>query len=163
LSSPKNIIITGTSDGGLVVTAAALLSPGSFGMVVPVSGIYDVLGMYRLNPKWASQWDLEFGSSQDPKIIDLMKKYSPLEQTVLNIPQFLFIAGRNDTRVSFIHDLKMIQKIRTQNKNSSNVDLYIQSFAGHWIDSVEYQDAIAVREKTLIWTAIYQYLGWQLP
>ncbi len=161
LSQPAKIVITGTSNGGMVVASAGLLSPQSFGLVVPVSGVYDLLGAARLNPS-SGGWVGDYGDPSKPEIKDYMMTYAPLELDLSKIScSFLFIAGLNDSRVNVIHSLKIMKKIRSTVADSSHFNSLFLKNAGHWIDSTQYEDLIAIREKAVIWSFIYQKLGWQ--
>ena len=160
-TSPEKVITTGTSNGGLTVSAAAFISPQSFGLVIPVSGVYDVLAINRLDPSFAEGWWPDYGNPNITEERDYIKNYSPLEQDMpTNMPSMLFINGLNDSRVNSLHSIKMLTKIRSTAPESTNIHALFMKNAGHWIASQQYEDYIAVRENQIVWEFIYQQLGW---
>ncbi len=156
--SPEHIITNGTSHGGLVVASAALLSPQSFGLVIPISPVLDMLGKQRLNPLFVRTSMKEYGDVNDTEIANLMKAYSPLELPVSErSPEMLIICGLNDTRVSALHSLKFMRKVRKQLPSSSPIHAYFVKNTGHWLMSMD-QDLIGVQANTVMWTYIAEYM-----
>jgi prolyl oligopeptidase PreP (S9A serine peptidase family) len=164
-TSADKLVTTGTSNGGFTVAAAAFLSPKSFGLVVPVSGVYDLLGINRLDPRFAKGWWTDYGNPDDPQMKDAIKKYSPLEIEMdlgqPSLPHFLFVNGLNDSRVNSLHSIKMIEKLRLSVVDTpEKINALFIKNAGHWIASDIYQDFIALRENAIVWDAIYRQVGW---
>ena len=162
-TSKDKIIITGTSNGGFSVAAAALLSPSSFGLVIPISGVYDILGINRLDSRFARYWWNDYGNPNIPAYAAAIQKFSPLEidlPAVETLPNFLFVNGLNDSRVNSLHSLKMIQKIRLSLGDTDKVHALFLKNAGHWIASQAYEDFIALRENSIMWDFVYKQLGW---
>jgi prolyl oligopeptidase len=162
-TSSSKVIMTGTSNGGFSVTAAALLSPQSFGLVIPVSGVYDILGINRLDPRFARGWWNDYGNPSDPIFAESIKKFSPLEidlASVDQLPHFLFVNGLNDSRVNSLHSIKMVKKLRLLLGDTEKVNALFLKNAGHWIASQAYEDYIALRENAVVWDFVYKQLGW---
>lgn len=162
-TSKDKVIITGTSNGGFSVTAAALLSPESFGLVIPISGVYDILGINRLDSRFARGWWNDYGNPDLPAFAAAIQKFSPLEinlPSLENLPNFLFVNGLNDSRVNPLHSLKMVKKIRLNLGNTDKVHALFLKNAGHWIASQAYEDFIALRENSIMWDYVYRQLGW---
>ncbi|MBC7752978.1 MAG: S9 family peptidase [Moraxellaceae bacterium] len=159
---PQKIIITGTSNGGLTVASAALLSPQDFGLVIPFAGVHDLLR----KDSWDSEfegWSFEYGKSSDEKAKVWLKEISPVilaekVNSAETIPQFLIITGKNDSRVNPKHSYELAEILI---KNSSQKEIYLSAInnAGHYLSSVYYQNWIGWRAQVLAWTYIYDFAG----
>lgn len=161
-TSPGRIITTGTSAGGTNVMASALLSPESFGLVIPVSGVFNILGRYELDPRFASSWKAEYGDPNQPEVRNYIQSYSPLEQTLKpeSMPQIYLMNGLYDSRVNALHSIQMMQKFRQYPALNDKVRATFLKNSGHWVALDSYQDYIAWRENILVWTRIYDFLKW---
>ncbi|WP_178995596.1 prolyl oligopeptidase family serine peptidase [Paenarthrobacter nitroguajacolicus] len=101
-SSAAQIVAFGASHGGLVVTAAALLSPASFGGVVSVAPLLDTVNLHRHG--LGRQWAHEFGA--DGECTDEQRAaYSPvhmlarIETSEAGLPPVLCCLLKHDERV----------------------------------------------------------------
>nr|WP_306422787.1 prolyl oligopeptidase family serine peptidase [Paenarthrobacter aurescens] len=74
-TTPAQTVAFGASHGGLVVTAAALLSPASFGGVVAVAPLLDTVDLHRHG--LGKQWQHEFGANGECSAHD-RAAYSPV-------------------------------------------------------------------------------------
>lgn len=164
IAASAKIILTGTSNGGLVAAASGLLSPQSFGLVIPVNGVLDVLGAKRLNPE-NDGWSEDYGRSSLKSMAEYIKTYSPLELSLPNPNEiganFLIVTALDDSRVNSLHGIKLSAKFReVLGRDSSRVRALFLKNNGHWVDSAVYADEISIREKAVIWAYIYKQLGW---
>jgi prolyl oligopeptidase PreP (S9A serine peptidase family) len=161
-TSRSRIIVTGTSAGGLVTLASGMLSPESFGLLVPVSPPTDILGKIRLDSRFYQVQKKEYGDPAFPEVLDYMKKYSPLEQdfTADRLPQILLIAGLNDSRVNPEHSFKLIEKFRENNVGIEKLNVLMINNSGHWLEDIGFQDLIAWRANSVMWDQIYSFLKW---
>lgn len=159
-TTQDKIISTGTSNGGLTVAATALLFPDDFGLVIPISGVHDLLGKERMDPRF-SGWDSEYGSANDADSREALLKISPLEN-VQNLKDlhFLILDGVDDTRVNAAHSLKFAAALKDLGGTSGEVGLATFQDAGHWLADFNYQNAIAWQANTLIWVEIFYLAGW---
>ncbi|MES2800925.1 MAG: prolyl oligopeptidase family serine peptidase [Bdellovibrionota bacterium] len=164
-TKPSKIILTGTSNGGLVTAATALMYPELFGLAIPINGVYDMLKRAELDPAF-SGWNFEYGDVNDPEILNITKMYSPVEVAKKSLSvNFLIINGRNDTRVNPAHSFKLkaaLSEANTSNKNEKFVYLTSVNNAGHGAESPINQDMIGWRVQVVMWTMIYDYLGIKL-
>jgi prolyl oligopeptidase len=162
-TSPSRIILTGSSNGGYTAAGAALLEPKAFGLVIPVSGVYDLFALGRLDPLYAKDWAIDYGNPDILSEALAMKSHSPLEIELHPegpLPHFLFVSGLNDTRVNPLHTLKMVKKLRLVFGESENVNAIFVKNSGHFMSSQYYEDYKALHRNLIVWDFIYQYLGW---
>jgi prolyl oligopeptidase len=160
-TKPSLIISTGTSNGGLTVSATALLFPQDFGLVIPIAGVDDFLGKERLDP--ANQgWDEEYGDATDPNMLPSMTAVSPVENARnLGSQHFLIVDGLSDTRVNHVHSLKLQAAIEELGGSAGWSELASFQAAGHALASYPYQNTISWHVNSLIWTAIFNQAGWK--
>lgn len=161
-TSKNKIIVTGTSAGGLVTLASGMLSPDSFGLLIPVSPPTDIIGKIRLDSRFFEGQKKEYGDPALPGVVDYMKKYSPLEQDFNpdKLPQILLIAGVNDSRVNSEHSFKMIEKLRENKVSTDKLNVLMINNSGHWLEDIGFQDLIAWRSNSVMWDKIYTFLNW---
>ncbi|WP_309073373.1 prolyl oligopeptidase family serine peptidase [Paenarthrobacter sp.] len=101
-SSPDQIVSFGASHGGLVVSAAALFSPASFGGVVAVAPLLDTVDLHRhgLGPQWLHEFGADGECSEEQRAA-----YSPVhllerpETNAATLPPVLCCLLEQDERV----------------------------------------------------------------
>lgn len=154
----KKIISEGGSNGGFTVAASAFLSPQSFGVVIPVNGVLDLLRKDIMDPEF-SGWSYEYGNSQEPEAKAYLEPLSPVELAakMASGPLFLIVNGRQDSRVNPAHSMKAKASLNEQ----QGVDGRFISInnSGHWNTNVIFQDLIGWRTQSIIWTTVYDHLG----
>ena len=159
-TSHDKIISTGTSNGGLTVAATALLFPDKFGLVIPVSGVVDLLAKDRLDGRFDG-WSYEYGSSSDDTAIPYLTAESPVENVShQGNMHFLIFEGVDDTRVNIAHSLKLTAALLDHGGHPDNVQLSSFKNAGHWLAKMTYQNLIAWRAAVLQWTSVFDQVGW---
>lgn len=159
-SRAELITSTGTSNGGLTVASAGLLAPDAFGLVIPVSGVLDMLGKERLDPR-TDGWAYEYGRSDEAEIRPSLLRLSPLELARrVKPPTFFIVEGRSDTRVNFVHSLKLAAALERFGGRHSSIWLNSVPNSGHWLRSRTYQNMIAWRVESTVWTEIFDRAGW---
>lgn len=160
-STPQKVVSLGTSNGGLTVSATALLFPADFGLVIPIAGVDDFLGRDRMDPQFAG-WDPEYGSATDPNLLTSMTAISPLENAKnLGSLHFLIIDGLDDTRVNHAHSLKLQAALEELGGSAGWSALASYRDAGHAMTEYTYQNSISLHVNALIWTAIFNQAGWK--
>ncbi len=157
-TKPSLVIARGTSNGGLTVAASALLFPDKFGMSIPIAGVLDLLAKDSLDSV-NDGWSSEYGSVENQK--DYLKSISPVENaSQLGDVRFLIVDGANDTRVNPVHSVKLAKALEDLGGHAGQVHLLTMQNAGHWLESVSYQNSIGLKTEIAIWTEIYDLAGW---
>ena len=161
----KKIILRGTSNGGFVVAAAGLRSPKSFGLIVGFNGVQDMLNKEIYDPRFGFGWSYEYGDSRLPDVRNYLAKISPVTvaDTAQSAPHFLIMIGENDSRVNPFHSYRLGATLfANQNLAPGQVQISTVKNSGHWHQAPAYQNAIGWRVQTVMWTTIYDFVGWQL-
>ncbi len=160
-TQPSKIIIRGGSNGGLTVAATAILNPNDFGLVIPINGVHDLLHKEVLDERFSRGWSYEYGDSSIEEDYKYLAAISPVEKgnEQENSPVFLILSGRQDSRVNPAHSYKLYSVI--EEKYPDSVYLYSTNNSGHGNSNINYQDLIAWRVNVVIWTMIYDHLGWR--
>jgi prolyl oligopeptidase len=157
ISPAKKIISIGWSNGGMVVAAAALQRPELYGLVIPGNGVQDYINSQRLDPRYQG-WKHEFGDATT-KDLEFMLAVAPLELAQKESgevgPVFLLMTGANDSRVNAAHSYKLTQAYQDNSKNGPQMRLMAITNSGHWMSSWTYQNIIAWRSNSVIWSYIF--------
>lgn len=161
LSSPAITAIQGWSNGGFLVSATGLLYPDIIGIVVSGNGVNDQLRKEALDAQFGDGWAYEYGDSRKPGVLAYLKKWSPVfrAQMPSPTPHMLFMNGRNDSRVNMAHSLKIAHALKHHSTTPDNVHLVSLPNSGHFMTTVQYQNTIAWKAQTLIWTFLYDKMG----
>lgn len=160
----KKIIATGTSNGGLTVASAGLLSPESFGLIIPVAGVHNLLKKEVWDAAYDTGWSSEYGDSRTEDARLWLEAISPISLAAKsegqNIPDFLVITGKNDTRVNPKHSYEL-SRLLIEKSGNPNVYLFSPNNAGHALQHMSSQNWIGWRTQVVTWTFIYDFLGMQ--
>ncbi|MCD4849817.1 prolyl oligopeptidase family serine peptidase [Arthrobacter sp. AK01] len=113
-TTPAQTVAFGASHGGLVVTAAALLSPSSFGGVVAVAPLLDTVDLHRHG--LGKQWLHEFGADGECSDHD-RAAYSPVHvlgrlNSATALPPLLCCLLGRDERVDNSAAVEVVTGIR---------------------------------------------------
>jgi prolyl oligopeptidase len=130
-TNPDKLAIEGGSNGGLLVGAAMTQRPELFRAVVCS---YPLLDMVRYHQFLVARfWVPEYGSSEDAKQFDYIRKYSPYHNIKVGTkyPAALFITGDADTRVDPLHARKMTALVQASTGSDRPVLLHYDVKAGH--------------------------------
>jgi len=160
----SKIVITGASNGGLVVAATALKRPDLFGLVIPINGVHDMLNKDRFDTEF-NGWAYEYGNNNDLFTQSYLRRYSPVEQASLvqQAPLFLMIVGRQDSRVNTSHSYKLASALKKNpHVDSDSVLLTSLNNGGHWVQNPPYQNVLGWRSQVVIWTTIFDHLEMKL-
>lgn len=161
-TQPKKIIATGTSNGGLTVASAGLLSPESFGLIIPVAGVHNLLKKEVWDAAYDTGWISEYGDSRTEKARLWLDAISPISLAAKvegkNIPDFLVITGKNDTRVNPKHSYEL-SRLLIEKSGNPNVYLFSPNNAGHALQRMSTQNWIGWRTQVVTWTFTYDFLG----
>ncbi|MCH8005777.1 MAG: S9 family peptidase [Planctomycetes bacterium] len=131
---PGRLVISGGSNGGLLVGAAITQRPELFAAAVCRVPLLDMLRYDRF--LMAKYWVPEYGDPKDSEDFAWLRAYSPYHNITEGIryPAILFTAGENDSRVHPLHARKMAARIQAVASNDFETDpilLWVDRAAGH--------------------------------
>ncbi|MDA2925150.1 prolyl oligopeptidase family serine peptidase [Acidobacteria bacterium AH-259-L09] len=125
------LAIRGSSNGGMLVAAAATQRPDLFRAVVCAVPHLDMLRYHKFLK--AAPWVKEYGNPDVAEEFEYLIKYSPYHQ-VRNgerYPAMLLITGDRDTRVAPLHARKMAARMQAASRSGLPVLLRYDLIAGH--------------------------------
>jgi prolyl oligopeptidase len=130
-TSPERLAVAGRSNGGLLVGAAITQRPELFAAAVPGVGVMDMLRFHKFTIGWA--WVSEYGSSDEPRQFEVLRKYSPLHNLKpgAKYPAVLITTGDHDDRVIPSHSFKFAAALQAAQKADKPVLIRIETRAGH--------------------------------
>jgi prolyl oligopeptidase len=130
-TSPSKLVISGGSNGGLLVGAAMTQRPELFQAVVCSYPLLDMVRYHRFLV--ARYWVPEYGSAEDPQQFKVLHAYSPYHRVRAGTkyPAVLFITGDADTRVDPLHARKMAALVQASTGSDRPVLLHYDTKAGH--------------------------------
>jgi prolyl oligopeptidase len=129
-SSPK-LVISGGSNGGLLVGAALTQRPELFRAVVCSVPLLDMVRYHKFLV--ARFWVPEYGSAENADQFRYIHAYSPYHQVKpgTKYPAVLFISGDADTRVDPLHARKMCALLQASTGSDRPVLLHYDTKGGH--------------------------------
>ena len=130
-TSPKHLSIGGTSNGGLLVTAALTQRPDLFKAVFCGYPLIDMLRYDKFLV--AGFWVPEYGSANDAEQFKWINAYSPYQHVTkgTKYPAILFVTGDADTRVAPLHARKMTALMQASTGSTNPVLLRYHVSGGH--------------------------------
>ena len=130
-TSPQHLGIAGTSNGGLLVTAAATQRPDLFGAVLCRYPLVDMLRYHKFLV--GSFWVPEYGDPDNPEHFRFISAYSPYQRVVqgTKYPATLFVTGDADTRVAPLHARKMTALMQAASASDEPILLRYHVAFGH--------------------------------
>ena len=101
------LAVSGGSNGGLLVGAAATQRPDLFAAVVCSAPLLDMVRYEKFG--LGATWNVEYGSADDPEQLGWLLGYSPYHRVVEGTayPAVLFTVFDSDTRVDPLHARKL--------------------------------------------------------
>jgi len=131
-TSPAKLAISGGSNGGLVVAAAAIQRPDLFKAVVPVVAPFDMLRFENFTV--GSFHTDEYGTVKDSTSFTRLYNYSPYNNIKedVNYPAMLIITSENDDRVPPLHSFKFTAKMQSRPAQTNPILLMVNKQAGHY-------------------------------
>lgn len=129
-TSPKKLVISGRSNGGLLVGAALTQRPDLFRAVICGVPLLDMVRYHRFGT--GMTWVDEYGSSDDEPGFKSLFAYSPYHHVKPGVayPSVLFLSADTDDRVDPLHARKMAAALQAATKGGP-VLLRIERNAGH--------------------------------
>jgi prolyl oligopeptidase len=130
-TSSRQLVISGGSNGGLLVGASLVQSPGLFAAVVCSAPLLDMVRYERFG--LGQTWSVEYGSASDPVQFEWLLSYSPYHHVVPGTayPAVLFTVFTNDTRVDPVHAYKMCAALQYASVAGRPVLLRAEDQVGH--------------------------------
>ncbi|MBI5495517.1 MAG: S9 family peptidase [Deltaproteobacteria bacterium] len=131
ITRPERLVISGGSNGGLLVGAAVTRTPHLFRAAYAAVGLFDMVRFHRWPP--AELWVDEYGSADNPADAPYLWAYSPYHQVAdgVRYPAVLVATAAEDTRVTWRHSAKFAARLQAAQAGSDPVLLFIEDKAGH--------------------------------
>jgi oligopeptidase B len=132
-TSAKHHYAMGGSAGGLLMGAIVNLAPELYNGVVAQVPFVDVVTTMLDDsiPLTTGEYD-EWGNPNEKDYYDYMKSYSPYDNVVnKRYPNMLVTTGLHDSQVQYWEPAKWVARLRSQNKNTSQLYLQTNMEAGH--------------------------------
>ncbi|KKQ35319.1 MAG: Prolyl oligopeptidase [Candidatus Nomurabacteria bacterium GW2011_GWB1_37_5] len=154
-TSSRQLGVLGGSNGGLLVSVAAVQRPDLFGAVVSNVPLTDMVRFHKFGI--AARWVHEYGNPETKEELENILKWSPYHNIKdgIRYPNFLFVTGEKDSRVDPLHSRKMAALLQSVVKDN-NVLLFTETEAGHGAGKPIYK---IVEAQALKITFLAKYLG----
>ena len=139
-TSPRRLVISGRSAGGLLMGAVTKMRPELFAGVVAGVPFVDVVNtmLDASIPLTVIEWE-EWGNPAEPEYYHYMKSYSPYDNVeAKDYPAILATAGLNDPRVQYWEPAKWVAKLRACKSDDNPLLLKTEMGAGHFSKSGRY-------------------------
>jgi prolyl oligopeptidase len=130
-TSPARFVITGRSNGGLLMGASITQRPELFSAVWCGYPLLDMLRYQKFLV--GSYWKTEYGASEQEKQFAYLLKYSPYHRVKAGTayPAVMFFTGDNDTRVDPLHARKMAALLQSASSSGRPILLRYSLSGGH--------------------------------
>ncbi|MDI5981898.1 prolyl oligopeptidase family serine peptidase [Amycolatopsis magusensis] len=130
----RGLALLGGSNGGMVVTSAAVRRPAAYAALAVAGAPLDMVRYERWGLGRA--WREEYGSAADPVALASLLSYSPyhnVDPARGPFPAVLFSAGSEDSRVDPVHSRKMAALLQSTMDHSGGgpVLLRVVDGGGH--------------------------------
>ncbi|MFC4279004.1 prolyl oligopeptidase family serine peptidase [Achromobacter aloeverae] len=114
VTTPRQLSISGASNGGLLTAACMVQRPDLFGAVLSDVPVLDMARFHKLLQ--GATWTEEYGDPDDAEALSYLLAYSPYHQVRADVayPPVLFSASSSDDRVHPGHARKMAAKMQAQ-------------------------------------------------
>lgn len=131
VTTPGQLGLWGTSNGGLTAGACLTQQPHLFGAVVIESALLDMLDYPRLGR--GAGWLAEYGDPDDPTARAVLAAYSPLHniRSGTAYPATLITTSDNDPRVGETHSLRFAERLQDAQTGTAPVLLRVDPGGGH--------------------------------
>lgn len=132
-TSAKHQYAMGGSAGGLLMGAVVNLAPELYNGVVAQVPFVDVVTTMLDDsiPLTTGEYD-EWGNPNEKDYYEYMKSYSPYDNVTNKLyPNMVVTTGLHDSQVQYWEPAKWVARLRSQNKNTSQLYLKTNMEAGH--------------------------------
>ncbi len=154
LSQAHKIIALSGSNGGYVITSAALQAPDAFGLVIPVNGIFDLTNVAN-----AKALRSEYGDPTNAKDLEYLRQISPLTlaQNFRGLrPEFFIFRGSADSRVNPQESADLAEALSL---SEGPVQLMTIPDGGHLMQRPQIQRQQSQRFHRALWRKIFDFCG----
>jgi prolyl oligopeptidase len=133
-TSPSKLVLSGGSNGGLLVGAVINQRPEICRVAWPAVGVMDMLRFHKFTIGYA--WTSDYGSSDDPAGFKYLSAYSPIHnvKSGAKYPAVLITTADHDDRVHPAHSFKYaatMQATVAKDLEERPVLIRIETKAGH--------------------------------
>jgi len=130
-TTASQFALTGASNGGMMVAAAAIQKPWLYKAVMADVGIYDMLRYHKFTS--GRNYIDEYGCSDDSTEFKALRAYSPLHRvkSTTSYPAFLLATNLFDDRVPPFHSFKLAAALQACKNSQEPVLIYVGSSGGH--------------------------------
>ncbi|HEV8074113.1 MAG TPA: prolyl oligopeptidase family serine peptidase [Opitutaceae bacterium] len=133
-TSPSHLLISGGSNGGLLIGAVVNQRPDLCRVAWPAVGVMDMLRFQKFTIGWA--WVADYGSSEDPAAFKYLYAYSPLHNVKPGVkyPAIFVTTADHDDRVYPAHSFKYTAALQAATEavpGSGPVLIRIETRGGH--------------------------------
>lgn len=130
---PDRLGISGGSNGGLLVAAAATRRPDLFRAVLCTYPDLDMLRFWAFQDANNMPALLEYGDARNPEHFAVMLDYSPYQavRDGVDYPAFMLTTGDLDTRVPPLQARKMTARLQAATTSGLPVILWYDEMGGH--------------------------------
>jgi prolyl oligopeptidase len=156
-TNPEKLVISGGSNGGLLVGAVMAQRPDLFKAVYCGVPLLDMVRYHKFGV--AHIWIPEYGNPENPDDFKYIYEYSPYHRIDKNrekiFPSVFFHTAEFDGRVHPSHAMKMAAKMQSKFRTKGPVLLYVEPLAGHGAGKPRKQELESATLRAI-------YLFWQL-
>ena len=130
-TSPAKLVLSGGSNGGLLVGATINQRPDLCRVAWPAVGVMDMLRFHKFTIGYA--WTSDYGSSDDAAGFKYLSAYSPLHTVKpgAKYPAVLVTTADHDDRVFPAHSFKYAAALQAAAAKDNPVMIRIETKAGH--------------------------------
>lgn len=125
ISNPKLTVLGGSSNGGLLVSAAYTQRPDLYAVIIDSIGLHDMI--HFISDPRGSMYQTEYGDPYDDAMFKYLKSYSPYHNVKAHVdyPAIYLHAGSLDTNVPPYHAMKFAAICQEKNPNGNPILLRI--------------------------------------
>ena len=155
-TSKDKLVISGRSNGGLLVGAAMTQRPDLFRVALPAVGVMDMLRYQKFTIGWA--WVPEFGSADSAQHFGHLYRYSPLHNIRQGVkyPSTLVTTADHDDRVVPGHSFKFISTLQEKGAPGNPYLIRVDVNAGHGSGK---PTSLQIQEWADVWSFVYHEMG----
>jgi prolyl oligopeptidase len=133
-TAPAHLVISGASNGGLLIGATLNQRPDLCRVAWPAVGVMDMLRFHKFTIGYA--WVSDYGSSDNPADFRALRAYSPVHtvRAGAHYPAVLVTTADHDDRVFPAHSFKYTAALQAAVANGPDalpVLIRIETRAGH--------------------------------